>query len=138
MWYHTWDIPIQLISSSLRYSLTSTDSTHRESCSPNIQHRFHTLGIMLTKISSTDSTHWESCSPKYPAPIPHTRNHAHQNIQHRFHTLGIMLTKISSTDSTHWESCSPKYPAPIPHTGNHAHHFDPLSSPGSITKNVCQ
>src|SRR3954469_25357894 len=70
------------------------------------QHRFHTLGIMLTKISSTDSTHWESCSPKYPAPIPHTGNHAHQNIQHRFHTLGIMLTK---------------YPAPIPHTGNHAH-----------------
>src|SRR3954468_6511949 len=94
MWYHTWDIPIQLISSSLRYSLTSTDSTHRKSCSPNIQHRLHTLGIMLTKISSTDSTHWESFSPKYPAPIPHT--------------------------------------------GNHAHRFDPLSSPGSITKNVCQ
>src|SRR3954465_5754314 len=70
------------------------------------QHRFHTQGIMLTK---------------YPAPIPHTGNHAHQNIQHRFHTLGIMLTKISSTDSTHWESCSPKYSAPIPHTGNHAH-----------------
>src|SRR3954462_1427844 len=109
MWYHIWDIPIQLISSSLRYSLTSTDSTH-----------------------------WESCSPKYPAPIPHTGNHAHQNIQHRFHTLGIMLTILSSTDSTRWESCSPKYPAPIPHTGNHAHHFDPLSSPGSITKNVCQ
>src|SRR3954467_15228079 len=56
------------------------------------QHRFHTQGIMLTKISSTDSTHRESCSPKYPAPIPHTGNHAHQNIQHRFHTLGIMLT----------------------------------------------
>src|SRR3954469_7748555 len=58
------------------------------------QHRFHTLGIMLTKISSTDSTHWESCSPKYSAPIQHTGNHAHQNIQHRFHTLGIMLTRI--------------------------------------------